>query len=405
MAEASKITCPDCGNAPVSHLLHKVSVVVDTFTMRFDIVTKPLQDVIEPSVNHAIDILLPPIYRLLAAFHLGTILTEPDTTIGLRERVFWEEGMRRGVRLWAYRPFKGWNIFTVAHFNGRTLVYDTIPRPGKHASRGSVWMDDKNQCHRIFAKHGIPMARGRAVFFYHDAVKLLHELTAPVITKPSRGSRSRHTTTHIESEADLRKAFYKAKQLSPWVIVEEELDGFVHRGTVIGGKVIGILRREPAMVVGDGIHTVEELIALENMNPKRNGPIFHKIEIHSEEHDRELARQGLSLTRVPEAGKEILLSQKASRGLGGGATDVTDEAHPDNIELLQKIAEVLEDPLVGVDFIVHDITRSWKDQPRSGVIECNSAPFIDLHLFPLSGKPRNTPGALWDLMFADSARK
>ena len=93
---------------------------------------------------------------------------------------------------------------------------------------------------------------------------------------------------------------------------------------------------------------------------------------------------------------------KASRGLGGGATDVTDETHPDNIALLEKIAQVLDDPLVGVDFIIEDASKSWREQERCGVIECNSAPFIDLHLYPLKGKPRDTAGALWDLVYPAS---
>lgn len=361
--------------------------------------TQSIEGFFEQYINRIANRVVPPLFRLFAQLHLGQIVCEPDEHMNMRERVFWEEGMRRGIVLWAYRMFPKGNTFTIATYAGKTIVYDTIPHPNGASSYGSYWMDDKNMCHRIFAQYGIPMAKGRAVFTYRDAERIRRSLTGPVIVKPSRGSRSRHTTTHIESEAELRQAFIKAKQLSPWVIVEEELDGFVYRGTVIGGKVIGVLRREPALVVGDGIHTVAELIALENKNPKRGGPIFHTIEIQSEEHNKELARQGMSLMSVPEKGEDIILTQKASRGLGGGATDVTDETHPDTVLLLEQVAQILEDSLVGVDFIIHDITRSWKEQLHAGIIECNSSPFIDLHLFPLVGKPRNTPGALWELIF------
>jgi cyanophycin synthetase len=226
-------------------------------------------------------------------------------------------------------------------------------------------------------------------------------LTPPVIAKPARGSRSRHTTTHIDTLDELEIAYEKAKQLCPWVIIEEELIGLVHRGTVIGGKVVGILRREPAAVTGDGVHTVLELITKENENPMRQGPIFHQIELHDPEHDKELMRHGMTLKSIPPSGKIVTLSQKASRGLGGGATDVTDDAHPEIVRMLEKVAEVLGDSLVGIDFIIDDVRKPWRQQPRSGVIECNGAPFIDLHLFPLVGKPRNTPGALWDLLLKE----
>jgi len=360
---------------------------------------KPLMNVIEPRLNRFIDNHFPTLFRSLSSLGLGTILTAPDDTMSMRERVFWEEGVRRGITIWGYRLLKGGNTISVATLGTKTIVYDTIPRPGDKPSSGSEWMDDKDILRERFPQYGIPMAKGGVAFSFSEAKRLFTEATPPVIAKPNRGSRSRHTTTHIDTKDELKSAFGKAKQLSPWVIIEEELVGLVYRGTVIGGKVVGILRREPALVTGDGLHTVRELIAIENTNPLRKGPIFHEIQVHDVEHDKELSRHGMTLESIPPKDMLVTLSQKASRGLGGGATDVTDDAHPDIVQMLELVAKVLEDPLVGVDFIVEDVKRSWKEQPRSGVIECNSAPFIDLHLSPLHGKPRNTPGALWDLIF------
>ena len=108
------------------------------------------------------------------------------------------------------------------------------------------------------------------------------------------------------------------------------------------------------------------------------------------------------MSDIPTKGTLITLAQKASRGLGGGATDVTDETHPDNKILFEYVAEVLDDTLVGIDFMIDDISKSWKDELRCGVIECNSLPFIDLHLFPLHGKVRDTVGMLWDAVMPES---
>ena len=208
----------------------------------------------------------------------------------------------------------------------------------------------------------------------------------------------------IETIDELKQAYEIAKQVSPWVVIEEEHKGLVYRATVIGGKLAGVLRREPPCVYGDGTHTIEQLIEIENQNPMRQGPIFHTITIN-EITDAELKKQHLTLKDIPAEGKLVTLAQKASRGLGGGATDVTDETHPDNKILFEYVAEVLEDPLVGIDFMIDDITKSWKEQKRCGVIECNSLPFIDLHLFPLRGKPRNTAAMLWDTIWPDSKPK
>ena len=81
---------------------------------------------------------------------------------------------------------------------------------------------------------------------------------------------------------------------------------------------------------------------------------------------------------------------------------MTDSVHPDNMALFEKIGRVLDDPLVGIDFIIEDMSRSWKTQKNCGVIECNSMPFIDLHHYPLYGKPRDAAGALWDLIYKNS---
>ena len=54
------------------------------------------------------------------------------------------------------------------------------------------------------------------------------------------------------------------QEISPWVIVEQQLEGFVYRATVIGGRVVGVLRREPANIIGDGKSTIKQLIIEEN---------------------------------------------------------------------------------------------------------------------------------------------
>ena len=81
---------------------------------------------------------------------------------------------------------------------------------------------------------------------------------------------------------------------------------------------------------------------------------------------------------------------------------MTDVIHPDNVSLLEHAAAVVGDSIIGIDFIMDDISVSWKNQPRSGIIECNSMPFIDLHHYPLVGKPRNVAGKLWDLIYPAS---
>ena len=177
--------------------------------------------------------------------------------------------------------------------------------------------------------------------------------------------------------------------------------GFLFRGTLIGGKLAGVVRRDQPEVIGDGIHTVKELMDEENKRPERAGPIFHKIVIDPDA-EIELKREGVTMETVPEKGKIITFSQKTSRGIGGSTTEVTDIVHPENKEMLEQVAKFLDDPLIGVDFIIEDISKSWHDEQHCGIIECNSLPFLDLHHYVLFGRPNNVAGKLWDLVLPES---
>jgi D-alanine-D-alanine ligase-like ATP-grasp enzyme len=315
--------------------------------------------------------------------------------------VLWSEAIKRGIDMYEFRLFNiGHDIF-VSRYKGKMRFFDVLPRPKDYNPQGLEWMDNKNEMKKHFRKEGIKVADGDIASSLSEGLKIFRRLQKPVITKPNLGSRSRHTTTHISTEAEFTKAFKCAEMLSPWVMIEEELSGFVFRGTLIDKKLVAVLRREPAYVIGDGVHNIKDLIDIENKNPLRSGPIYHKLELGSEA-QKELAHWNRKEIDIPKKDEVVTLGQKTSRAVGGGITDMTDRVHPDNKAMLEKIAEVLDDPLIGVDFIMDDVSVSWRDQPRCGVIECNSAPFIDLHHYPLVGKAYNVAAKLWDIIYPES---
>jgi cyanophycin synthetase len=338
-----------------------------------------------------------------AAIGLGEIKTRPDDKVNWRARVLWEEAERRGIVMREFRPFGLAREIFYATYGNDTKGFDGLPRPRAAREAAIDWMDDKGVILKKFRKAGVPVPRGGSATTIAAAEKIFRDVVTnvdtAVIVKPSIGSRSRHTYIHITDVDALRRAFKKARELSPRVVVEEELSGFVFRITLVGGKIAGIMRREPPHVIGDGTHTIHQLIVEENKNPLRHGPIFHELPL-GEETIQILKEQSLSLESVPAAGRMVIIHPKVSRSYGASTTEITD-VHPENEKLFLRIAEVLDDPLVGVDFMIDDMARSWKEQ-KCGVIECNSLPFIDLHHFPLKGPTRNAAGAVWDLIFSES---
>jgi hypothetical protein len=361
--------CKDCEPAQEIHIVAYLSVV-------FGWLDQPLFDLMEfifkntaEAISNKISL---PFFKLMTFLKLGYYSDEPDAKDTWRTKCFWEEAKRRGIKMREFHLGPIRDGF-VAEYQNKTILFDGLPRPGFKESSALKWMDNKGVMKIKFLKEGLPVAPGRVAFTTKTALKIFNSIEKPVITKPNLGSRSRHTMIHINTEEELMVGFKKAKKLSPLVVIEEELSGDLFRGTLIGGKLVGVVKRDQPAVKGDGIHTLRELLDEENKRPERKGPIFHQIPIDKEA-EAELKRQNISLTDIPEKNRNVTFSQKTSRGCGGTTTEVTDIVHSDNIEMLEHVGRFLKDPLVGVDFIIGDITKSWKEEKHCGIIECNSLP-------------------------------
>ena len=389
--------CKDCEPAQEIHWVAYLSVVLGYIDQPFfDLMEKIFRNTAEGLANK----ITLPFYNLMVFLKLGHFSYEPDEKDTWRTKCFWDEAKRRGIKMKEFHLGPIRDGF-VAEYGGRTMIFDGLPRPGLKESPALKWMDNKGIMKEKFKKEGLPVANGGVAWSKSGALKIFNRLNRSVITKPNLGSRSRHTMIHLNTPEDVVLGFKKAKKLSPLVVVEEELRGYLFRGTLVGGKLEGVVKRDQPEVVGDGVHTLRELMEEENKRPERNGPIFHKITVDKET-EIELQRENIKMEDVPEKGRIVTFSQKTSRGCGGTTTEVTDIVHPENKEMLKHVARFLNDPLVGVDFIIEDITKSWREKQHCGIIECNSLPFIDLHHYPLFGKPNNIAGKLWDLVLPES---
>lgn len=395
--------CKDCEPAQEIHILAYLSVVCSWFDQPlFDLMELLFKNTAE-AISRKVAL---PFFKLMVALRLGYFSDEPDEKDSWRTKCFWEEAKRRGIKMREFHLGPVRDGYVAEYTDPKSgkkqsILFDGLPRPGITDSPALKWMDNKGVMKKKFMKEGFPVAKGGVAFRTKTALKIFRRIEKPVITKPNLGSRSRHTMIHINTEEELIVGFKKAKKLSPLVVIEEELKGALFRGTLVGGKLVGVVRRDQPSITGDGIHTVRELLEEENKRPERNGPIFHKIVIDKEA-GKELARQNIKMEDVPEKDRVVTFSQKTSRGCGGTTKEVTEIVHKDNIVMLEKVGEYLKDPLVGIDFIMEDVARSYKEEPHAGIIECNSLPFIDLHHYVMFGKPKNVAGKLWDLVMPES---
>ncbi len=392
--------CKDCEPAQESHAVAYISVVLGMIDQPFFDFMEMIFKSTAEAISRRVSI---PFFKTMVYLHLGHWSDAPDIKDTWRTKCFWEEANRRGIKMREFHLGPIRDIF-MAEYKNKIITFDGLPRPGLDESESLKWMDDKGIMKDKFLIEGLPVARGGTAWNKSKALKIFNSISKPVITKPNLGSRSRHTLIHINTPEELIFGFKKAKKLSPIVVVEEELNGYLFRGTLVDKKLIAVIKRDQPKVIGDGVRTVKDLLDEENKRPERSGPIFHQIAIDHEA-DIELTRQNVTMASILEKGREIFFSQKTSRGCGGTTTDVTNITHPENKEMLEHVGRFLSDPLIGVDFIMEDITKSWREEQHSGIIECNSLPFIDLHHYPLFGKPVNVAGALWDLVMPESKTK
>ena len=170
---------------------------------------------------------------------------------------------------------------------------------------------------------------------------------------------------------------------------------------VIGGKLIAAARREAAQVVADGVHTVAELVEIENTsNPKRGED--HATALSNIRIDTialsVLAEQGFTPESVPPAGTHVLIRRNANLSTGGTAADVTDRVHPQVAARAIEAALVVGLDIAGIDVVASDVGRPLEEQ-GGVIVEVNAGPGLRMHIEPSSGKSRPVGDAIVSTLF------
>jgi cyanophycin synthetase len=153
-------------------------------------------------------------------------------------------------------------------------------------------------------------------------------------------------------------------------------------------------------VVGDGVHTVRQLVEQVNADPRRgegHATSLTKIRFDDIAIGR-LHAQGLEPESVPEKGRRVILRNNANLSTGGTATDVTDEVHPEVAARVVAAARMVGLDICGVDVVCESVLRPLEEQ-NGGIVEVNAAPGLRMHISPSYGKGRDVGQAVIDFMF------
>ena len=258
---------------------------------------------------------------------------------------------------------------------------------------------DKDLTKSLLANCGVPVPEGRTVSSPQEAWEAALDIGLPVCVKPVDGNHARGVSLELRTQAEIEAAYHLAEAEGSDVLVERHILGDEHRLLVVGGKVVAANKGETASIVGDGIHTVEELIEIQiNSDPRRGEEEDFPLDtIRLKDHTTavlELQRQGLTGNSVPEKGRHVLVMRT-----GNMAMDVTDLVHPDVAELAALAARIVGLDIAGVDLVAQDISKPMKAQ-GAAIVEVNAGPGLLMHLKPAMGKTRPVGQAIAAHLFA-----
>ncbi|MDP3828385.1 MAG: ATP-grasp domain-containing protein, partial [Polaromonas sp.] len=222
---------------------------------------------------------------------------------------------------------------------------------------------DKDLTKKLLLAAGVPVPMGRPVADPDEAWAAALQIGLPVVLKPQDGNQGKGVTVNIVDRDHLDIAFRAAAEHGT-VMVEKFLPGNDFRLLVVGNKLVAASRREPPQVLGDGLHTVRELVDIVNQDPRRgegHATSLTKIRFDDIAVAR-LAVQELTPESIPARGRRVILRNNANLSTGGTATDVTGDVHPDVAARAVAAAQMVGLHICGVDIVCESVLRPLEVQ-------------------------------------------
>ena len=263
---------------------------------------------------------------------------------------------------------------------------------------------NKHATKTLLGDMGVPVPKGFRIREEDELEATLERVGFPVVIKPLDGNHGKGATVGIKSLEDARIAFEKAKEYSRWIIVEQQIVGADFRALVVNNRLIAVAERVPANVIGDGTKTIQELIDETNADPRRgygHEKVLTQIDTDNQTM-RCIRKAGYELETILPEGEQLFLKTTANISTGGTAIDVTDQVHPENVFLFERIARIIGLDVAGVDVIATNVSEPLKVS-GGGIIEVNAAPGFRMHLSPSEGIGRNVAEHVLDMLFPAGA--
>jgi cyanophycin synthetase len=322
-----------------------------------------------------------------------------DTDMGPSTKAIYEEAQKRGIPV--VRIGDG-SILRLGYGKySRTIQASLTDLPS------CINVDiagNKQLTKRLLTESKIPVPDGDTAYSFEGALQIAREIGFPVVIKPVDSNQGKGVTLNVKNEQEIEAAYNEARKYSRVVIVEKYVKGKDYRVLVIGNRVAAVSERRPPSILGDGVHTVEKLIEIENSSNLRGDD--HEKPLTKIKLDaaalKVLRDQGIDKDYIPPLGERIYLRYNGNLSTGGTARECTGEIHPYNADIAVRAAKIIGLDIAGIDVTTEDISVPICVNDGA-VIEINAAPGLRMHLFPSEGKAKNVAGDILDMMFPEAS--
>ena len=275
------------------------------------------------------------------------------------------------------------------------------------SNTGSIAVEiacDKEETKNLLEAANISVPKGRIIYDEEDLDRAIDSIGYPMVIKPVNGNHGRGATINIRNREEAIVALAAAKKISRAVICEKFITGFDHRILVIDYKFVAAAKRTPALVIGDGKSRIMALIDAVNKDPRR-GYGHEKVltSIKVDDNTKQILKErDLTLDSILPKDEVLYLKSTANISTGGTATDVTDQVHPHNVFMAERIARIIGLDVCGIDIMTDDISLPISET-GGAILEVNAAPGFRMHLAPTEGLPRNVAEPVIDMLFPPGA--
>jgi cyanophycin synthetase len=290
------------------------------------------------------------------------------------------------------------SLIQFGHGKHQKRIQATVTSETRHIAVAIA--SDKEETNRILGDLGLPVPRQRVVRTAEAAVTAAERLGYPVVVKPLDANHGRGVSLDLKTGDEVRAAFEKAREHARSIVVENFLNGFDHRMLVVGGELVAVAKRVPGHVVGDGVHSIAQLVEIVNQDPRRgigHEKVLTRLELDAQA-ERLMDLKNVTKDTVLPKDEVFFLRGTGNLSTGGTAIDLTDVVHPDNREMAIRAAKAIGLDVCGVDFITADVAESYREI-GGGICEVNAAPGFRMHVAPTEGKPRDVAGPVIEMLF------